>query len=434
MKIITRPQGKKLEKALQRPVQKFNRIRKIVGPILNKVQKKGDKALIEYARKFDGAIIDQLIVSEETIRSAEEMIAPALKEAIDSAYQNIETFHKAQLTETIEIETAPGVVCTQKSLPISRVGLYVPGGTAPLFSTVLMLGIPAKIAGCRQIVLCTPPNKGGDIHPAILYAAQRTGIYTIIKAGGAQAIAAMAYGTESVPKVYKIFGPGNQYVTAAKQLVNQDGIAIDLPAGPSELAVMADETSNPAFVASDLLSQAEHGPDSQVLLVSENKGIIKQVKKELESQLPLLPRQKIAKAALKNSTAILTNSKAEAIAILNDYAPEHLILAIDDHETVSPLIENAGSIFLGHYTPESAGDYASGTNHTLPTDKAAMAYGGVSTDSFLKKITYQQISMAGLRKLGPTIEIMASAELLEAHRNAVSIRLKTLEEKLKPNS
>ncbi len=429
MKIITRPQGKKLERALQRPVQKFSRIRKIVGPILNKVQKRGDKALIEYTRKFDGVDIDQLIVSEETIRSAEEMITPALKDAIDIAYQNIETFHRAQLTETIEIETTPGVVCTQKSLPISRVGLYVPGGTAPLFSTVLMLGIPAKIAGCTQIVLCTPPDKHGDIHPAILYAAQRTGIHIIIKAGGAQAIAAMAYGTETVPKVYKIFGPGNQYVTAAKQLINQDGIAIDLPAGPSELAVMADETSNPAFVASDLLSQAEHGPDSQVLLVSDSKRIIKQVIKELELQLPLLPRQKIAKAALKNSTAIVTDSKAEAITILNDYAPEHLILAIDEHETISPFIENAGSVFLGHYTPESAGDYASGTNHTLPTDKAALAYGGVSTDSFLKKITYQQISTSGLKKLGPAIEIMAAAELLEAHRNAVSIRLKALEDK-----
>jgi histidinol dehydrogenase len=291
-----------------------------------------------------------------------------------------------------------------------------------------MLGIPAKIAGCRQIVLCSPPDRHGDIHPAILYAAYRIGIHKIIRAGGAQAIAAMAYGTESVPKVYKIFGPGNQYVTAAKQLVNQDGVAIDLPAGPSELAVMADETSNPAFVASDLLSQAEHGPDSQVLLVSESKRIIKQIIKELEQQLPLLPRHEIAEAALKNSHAIVTESRAEAITVLNDYAPEHLILAIDEHETVSPFIENAGSVFLGHYTPESAGDYASGTNHTLPTDKAALAFSGVSTDSFLKKITYQKISAEGLQKLGPTIEIMASAEMLEAHRNAVSIRLKSLED------
>jgi len=428
MKIITRAYGKKLEKALQRPVRKFSHIRRTVSPILSRVQKKGDKALIEYAQKFDNANIDQLIVSEEVIQSAEEMIAPALKEAIDIAYQNIETFHRAQLTEAIEVETTPGVICKQKSLPINRVGLYIPGGTAPLFSTVLMLGIPAKIAGCRQIVLCSPPDRHGDIHPAILYAAQRIGIHKIIKAGGAQAIAAMAYGTESVPKVYKIFGPGNQYVTAAKQLVNQDGVAIDLPAGPSELAVMADETSNPAFVASDLLSQAEHGPDSQVLLVSESKSIIKQIIKELELQLPLLPRHEIAEAALKNSTAIVADSKAEAITILNDYAPEHLILAIDEHETVSPFIENAGSVFLGHYTPESAGDYASGTNHTLPTDKAALAFSGVSTDSFLKKITYQQISTEGLRKLGPTIEIMASAEMLEAHRNAVSIRLKALED------
>jgi histidinol dehydrogenase len=404
----------------------MNQIRKIVRPILKRVQKRGDRALVDYAQKFDGAVIDEIIVQDELIQFSDKLVSPALKDAIDIAYRNIEAFHKAQTTEPIEVETSPGVVCKRKSIPISRVGLYIPGGTAPLFSTVLMLGIPAKIAGCKRIVLCTPPNSSGEIHPSILYAAKRTGIHKIIRAGGAQAIAAMAYGTESVPRVYKIFGPGNQYVAAAKQVVSMEGIAIDLPAGPSELAVFADQTSNPAFVASDLLSQAEHGPDSQVLLLSDSKQMVKLIIKELDSQLALLPRKEIARASLKNSTAIITDSKAEAIALINDYAPEHLILAIDEYETVSPFIENAGSIFLGHYSPESAGDYASGTNHTLPTDRAALAYGGVSVDSFVKKITYQYISRTGLKNLGPAIEIMADAEGLQAHKNAVTLRLNAL--------
>ncbi len=411
---------------MQRPVQKLSRIRKRVEPILKRVRKNGDQALIEYAKKYDGVVLDELIVADEAIQTSGELIAPALKGAIDLAYNNIEAFHKAQWEEPIEIETSPGVICMRKSVPVNRVGLYVPGGTAPLFSTVLMLGIPAKLAGCKQVVLCTPPNQYGEVHPAILYAAKRSGIKKVIMAGGAQAIAAMAYGTESVLKVHKIFGPGNQYVAAAKQLVSLEGVAIDLPAGPSELLVLADQTSNPAFVAADLLSQAEHGPDSQVLLISESKKVIKQVIKELKVQLAALPRKDIAAATIKNSTAIVTDSKAEAITLINDYAPEHLILAIDEYETVNPFIENAGSVFLGHYSPESAGDYASGTNHTLPTDRAAMAWSGVSLDSFVKKITYQKITREGLRKLGPAIEIMADAEALQAHRNAVTIRLQSL--------
>ncbi len=411
---------------MQRPVQKLKRIRKRVEPILKKVRKNGDEALIGYAKKFDGAILHELAVPDEAIESSEELVTPVLREAIDLAFANIKAFHKAQWEEPIKIETSPGVLCMRKSVPINRVGLYVPGGTAPLFSTVLMLGIPAMIAGCRQVVLCTPPNRDGEVDPAILYAARRTGIHKVFKAGGAQAIAAMAYGTESIPNVYKIFGPGNQYVAAAKQLVSLEGVAIDLPAGPSELVVLADQTSNPAFVASDLLSQAEHGADSQVLLITESKRLIKEVLKEIKIQLAVLPRKDIAARALKNSTAILTDSKAEAITIINDYAPEHLILAINEYETVSPFIENAGSVFLGHFTPESAGDYASGTNHTLPTDRAARAYGGVSVDSFVKKITFQKISAQGLRKLGPSIEVMAAAEALQAHKNAVSVRLQSL--------
>ncbi len=426
MKILINPSSEILEAALKRPAIKLKSIKKIVKPILKTVKEKGDRALYKYNLEYDHVQLNHLLVTKKEIDTACSNVSDTLKEAIDMAGKNIAKFHRAQKTPLLEVETMPGVVCRRKSVPIERIGLYIPGGTAPLFSTVLMLAIPAKIAGCKEVVLCTPPNKNGKIHPAILYAARVSGIGKIVKVGGAQAIAAMAFGTESVPKVYKIFGPGNQYVTAAKQLVAEKGIAIDLPAGPSEVAVLADETANPEFVALDLLSQAEHGTDSQVILVTTHEWIAVEVNRFLDIHLKDLPRRKIAEKALEQSKAIVVSTMESAIRIINMYAPEHLILSVTNAEKTADKIVNAGSVFLGHFTPESAGDYASGTNHTLPTNQAALAYSGVSIDSFVKKITYQTITKKGLRSLGPAIEVMAEAEGLTAHKLAVSVRLNSL--------
>jgi histidinol dehydrogenase len=360
------------------------------------------------------------------LAEAENHISPGLKKAIELASANIEKFHTAQKPEIRKVETMPGVICWQKPVAIEKVGLYIPGGTAPLFSTVLMLAIPARIAGCKEIVLCTPPGKNGKIHPAILFAAKFAGVKKVFKLGGVQAIGAMAYGTESVPKVHKIFGPGNQYVTAAKQLVSMNEVAIDMPAGPSEVMVVADETSNPAFVASDLLSQAEHGADSQVILVANSQDLIEQVKNEISRQLEKLPRKEFAKKSLENSVLIVMENEQETVDLINEYAPEHLILSTKNYTELAEKVTNGGSVFLGNFTPESTGDYASGTNHTLPTNGWARSYSGVNLDSFLKKITFQEISGDGLKSIGPAIEMMAAAEELEAHKNAVSLRLKEI--------
>jgi len=421
MNIIAFPNRTLWPALLARPVQDFIEIEQKVLPILNQVKKQGDEGLRELARKFDKTELKELAFSEEEIQNAESQLDDELKNAISQAYQNIYTFHKAQLQPVEKIETMPGVTCWRKSVGIEKVGIYIPGGTAPLFSTVLMLGIPAQLAGCKEVVLCTPSN-----HPAILYAAKLVGVTRAFRLGGAQAIAAMAYGTESVPKVYKIFGPGNQYVTTAKMLVSKEGIAIDMPAGPSEVAVYADDTAIPAFVAADLLSQAEHGADSQVLLVSTSKKFLASVNLTLSSQLDKLPRKDLAAKAIENSKAILVETPEEAIDLLNEYAAEHLILSVENAESVSEKITNAGSIFLGNYTPESCGDYASGTNHTLPTNGYARAYSGVSVDSFVKKITVQNITVEGIRNIGPTVEAMAAAESLDAHKRAVTIRLQSL--------
>jgi histidinol dehydrogenase len=428
MKIIKYPKRQDWEAVLKRPAQKFKKIEKIITPILKKVKRKGDMALIQYNLEYDHVELDTLLVSQQEFEESHNLVSEELKSAIQTARENIEKFHAAQKDNGLEMETMEGVLCSRRSVPISRVGLYVPGGTAPLFSTVLMLGVPAKIAGCEEIVICTPANHEGKINPAILYTADLIGINKIAKVGGAQAIAAMAYGTESVPKVYKIFGPGNQYVTAAKQVVSKRGVAIDMPAGPSEVAVYADHTAVPAFVAADLLSQAEHGVDSQVILVTDNEELIKDVAAELVKQLEALPRQVIARKALENSRVILVHDEDEAVELLNEYGAEHLILAVANADAVAGRISNAGSVFIGNYTPESAGDYASGTNHTLPTNGYAKAFSGVSLDSFMKKITFQKISQEGIRRLGPTIEVMADAEQLQAHKEAVSIRLKYLNE------
>ena len=401
-------------------------IRQRVEPILAQVRTEGDAALRRLTAQFDRVDLADLIASEAEIAGAEDLLTDELKAAIQAAHRNIRTFHETQLQPPQPVETMPGVVCWRKSVPIDRVGLYIPGGTAPLFSTVLMLGVPAQIAGCREVVLCTPANREGKVHPAILYAARLVGVQKIVKVGGAQAVAAMAYGTETVPKVYKIFGPGNQYVTAAKQLAAQDGVAIDMPAGPSEVAVLADDTAVPAFVAADLLSQAEHGPDSQVLLVSTSEQLIRDALVQIDTQLSQLPRHEMAAQTLRHSKAVLVKTEAEAVGLLNAYAAEHLILATDRAETLAAQVTNAGSVFLGHYTPEAAGDYASGTNHTLPTNGYARAYSGVSVDSFVKKITFQQITPDGLRHVGPVVEQMAAAEQLAAHRQAVTIRLETI--------
>lgn len=429
MKTIYNPTKSEWTKELKRPVQKTKEIEKIVKPIMQKVKRLGDKALKKFALEYDHVQIKTLLVSMEEIFHARGAVDPKLKEAIQVAKQNIEKFHEAQATPDLEMEVMEGVTCMRRSVPIQRVGLYIPGGTAPLFSTVLMLGIPANLAGCEEIVICTPPDKEGNIHPAILYTADLIGIDKIVKAGGAQAIAAMTYGTESVPKVDKIFGPGNQYVTAAKQLAVKKGVAIDMPAGPSEVLVYADHTAIPAFVASDLLSQAEHGVDSQVILVASSEKIANEILDEIEAQLPKLPRKDMARKALENSVAVIIAKQEKAIDLINDYAPEHLIICVENEDEVIRQIKNSGSVFIGNFTPESAGDYASGTNHTLPTYGYAKNYSGVSLDSFVKKITYQKITEKGIKNLGPIVETMAANEMLDAHKNAVSIRLKYLKEK-----
>lgn len=424
MKVIKYPQRSEWNKILARPAFDTSSLNATVSSILAEIKSGGDKAVISYEEKFDKVQLSSLSVSEKEIEDSDKLLSEELKSAIRTAKDNIEKFHAAQKFEPKKIETTAGVVCWQKAVGIEKVGLYIPGGTAPLFSTVLMLAVPAKIAGCREIVLCTPPDKDGNVNPAILYAAKVAGVNKIFKIGGVQAIGAMAYGTESVPKVYKIFGPGNQYVVAAKQLVSLKDVAIDMPAGPSEVQVIADETANPAFIASDLLSQAEHGVDSQVILTTTNEAIIQSVITEIEKQLAELPRKEIAEKALQHSIAILLNNEEELIELTNEYAPEHLIIETKNYIDFVDKIINAGSVFLGHYTPESAGDYASGTNHTLPTNGHAKAYSGVNLDSFVKKITFQEISKEGIKNLGSTIEIMAENELLFAHKNAVALRLK----------
>lgn len=408
---------------MKRPVMNTENLFDTVRSVIDRVKAEGDRAVLDYEEKFDKVVLTSLAVSEEEQKEAENLVSEDLKAAIRLAKQNIETFHAAQRFEGKKVQTQPGVTCWQKAVAIEKVGLYIPGGTAPLFSTVLMLAVPAKIAGCREIVLCTPPGRDGKVHPAVLFAAKVAGVSRIFKAGGIQAIAAMAYGTESVPKVYKIFGPGNQYVTAAKQLVSLRDVAIDMPAGPSEVEVLADETANPVFVAADLLSQAEHGVDSQAILVTTSAQLQQAVKEEVERQLALLPRKEIAEKSLANSKLIVVNSMEEAVELTNAYAPEHLIIETADYMSVAERIVNAGSVFLGSLTPESAGDYASGTNHTLPTNGYAKAYSGVSLDSFIRKITFQEIKPEGLDIIGPAIEVMAANEQLDAHKNAVSVRL-----------
>ncbi|MEZ4774865.1 MAG: histidinol dehydrogenase [Bacteroidia bacterium] len=426
MKIIKYPLAHTWDTLLARPVLDYAQGEARVSEILRQVRENGDKALREFSLAFDGYEASDFLVNKAEVEAAIPLVSDALKAAIAQAAANIRTFHLSQQEPLKMIETMPGVVCWRKSVPVTTVGLYIPGGTAPLFSTLLMLAIPAQLAGCRQIVICTPPGKDGTIHPAILYTASFLGISAIYKVGGAQAIGAMAYGTESIPRVSKIFGPGNQYVTLAKQQVSQQGTAIDMPAGPSEVAVVADKTANPAFVAADLLSQAEHGIDSQVLLVTDCEPLLEAVRDEIEAQLVYLPRKEIARETLRNSYMILLEAKSKVVDMINQYAPEHLILSVDNPDEWANEIENAGSVFLGHFTPESAGDYASGTNHTLPTNGYARAYSGVSLDSFVKKITFQKISAQGLRNLGRTVEVMAEAEELFAHRNAVSIRLEMI--------
>lgn len=422
MQIIKYPPKSDWGEVLSRPVLDNSSLFETVGSILENVKHKGDKAVLEYEKQFDKVVLDNIVISSEEIKEAEQAVSEELKTAILQAKKNIEIFHSSQKLEIKKVETTPGVICWQKSVAIEKVGLYIPGGTAPLFSTVLMLAVPAKIAGCKEIILCSPPDKEGKIHPAILFASKISGVDKIFKIGGVQAIAAMSYGTESVPKVYKIFGPGNQYVTAAKQLVSLKDVAIDMPAGPSEVEVVADETADPAFVAADLLSQAEHGADSQSILITATESIIEKVVQEVETQLAKLTRKELAAKSLENSKIILVKDKQEIIEMTNAYAPEHLIIATSDYLELSEKIINAGSVFLGHYTPESAGDYASGTNHTLPTNGYAKAYSGVNLDSFIKKITFQEITKEGLQKIGDTIEIMAENELLVAHRNAVRLR------------
>ena len=426
MKKILYPHKSDWAELLKRPTQDVSTLFENVSTILQNVKANGDKAVLEYAEKFDRVKLESLAVTPEEMKEAEAQVPIELKVAILLAQRNIYTFHKKQKFEGKKVETMEGVTCWQKAVGIEKVGLYVPGGTAPLFSTVLMLAVPAKIAGCKEIVLCTPPNKEGKVNPAILYAAQVAGVSKIFKAGGVQAIGAMAYGTESVPKVYKIFGPGNQYVMAAKQMVAMHDVAIDMPAGPSEVEVIADETANPKFVAADLLSQAEHGMDSQVVLVTTSEKLLEEVEYEVQYQLSRLPRWQIAEQSLANSKLILVKDMEEAISLTNEYAPEHLIIETKDYMEMAEKVVNAGSVFLGSFTPESAGDYASGTNHTLPTNGYAKAYSGVSLDSFIRKITFQEISREGIQNIGPAIEVMASHEQLDAHKNAVSVRLNSL--------
>ena len=424
MQLVEFPKREEWGELLQRPAMEQLSLEKKVTKLLLKVKEGGDKAVKKMTKEFDGVKVKNLLVNEKEIQEAIAIVSDELKAAITIAKNNITAFHALQLGQEESIETMPGVKCWRRSVGIEKVGLYIPGGTAPLFSTVLMLGIPAKLAGCKEIVLCTPPQKDGTINPVVLYTAQLTGITKIVKAGGAQAIAAMAYGTETIPKVYKIFGPGNQYVTCAKQLIQADNIAIDMPAGPSEVCVLTDDTGDASFIAADLLSQAEHGADSQVLLVTTSKLLVDKVIGEIDKQAQQLPRKKFALQSLENSKAIVVNNMSEAIELVNEYAAEHLIISCKDDEAIAEKITNAGSVFLGNYSPESAGDYASGTHHTLPTNGFAKAYSGVSIDSFVKKITYQKLTEEGLKNIGKTVEIMAKAEGLDAHANAVSVRLK----------
>ena len=424
MQIYQYPGKEKWNEIVQRPFIDHTLLEKSVKKILEKVKEKGDKALRKYSKEFDGVKLKKFQVSEKELNEAEALLSSELKQAIQQAKQNIETFHAAQNEEIKKIETKPGVICWRKAVAIEKIGLYIPGGSAPLFSTVLMLGVPAQLAGCKEIVLCTPPAKAGRINPAILYAAKLCGINKIFKTGGAQAIAAMTYGTDSIPKVFKIFGPGNHYVTMAKQLIQQQGVGIDMPAGPSEVLVIADETAVPEFVAADLLSQAEHGLDSQVVLIIISELLAEKVIIAIEKQLEELPRKEIAKQVLQNSRLVIVKSIEEAVDLSNLYAPEHLIISCNDAKQVAEQIISAGSVFIGNYSPESAGDYASGTNHTLPTNGYAAMYSGVSLDSFVKKITYQQLSKEGLQNIGSIVMEMAKAEGLDGHKNAIAIRLK----------
>lgn len=426
MEVIRYPSEKDWHVLTKRAVLDVTSLFDVVRNILNDINERGDVAVKEYEEKFDKVQLAKLQVGLEEIIDSERFISDELKQAIRQAKENIEIFHSAQIFEGKKIETTPGVVCWQKAVAIEKVGLYIPGGTAPLFSTVLMLAVPAKIAGCKEIVLCTPPDKTGKVHPAILFAAKIAGVDKIFKIGGIQAIASMAYGTESVPKVYKIFGPGNQYVTAAKQLVSLKDVAIDMPAGPSEVEIIADKNANPVFIATDFLSQAEHGVDSQALLVTDSEDIITPVINQIEKQIEELPRKDIIRRALNNCRIIVLKDKQEIVDFTNLYAPEHLIIQTEDYSALAEKIENAGSVFLGPYTPESAGDYASGTNHTLPTNGYAKAYSGVNLDSFVKKITFQEITRSGILNLGKTIEVMAANEQLDAHRSAVTHRLQEI--------
>ena len=426
MKIHINPEKRQWAEILKRPVMDVSALFVPVQSILDEIRQNGDRALRKYTLKFDGTELSDFSVTDAELLEAVNEVPEALKNAIKIAASNIEKFHASQKTEIQKVETMPGVTCWQKVVPIEKVGIYIPGGTAPLFSTVLMLAIPARIAGCSEVAMCTPPDKNGKIHPAILFAAKHSGVKKIFKLGGAQAIGAMAFGTESVPKVYKIFGPGNQFVTAAKQLISINDAAIDMPAGPSEVMVVADDSANPSFVAADLLSQAEHGADSQVVLVTNSRALLEDVRKEIELQLKSLPRMEFAIKSLNNSVFIVLEDEERHVEIINEYAPEHLILSVKNHAELAEKVKNAGSVFLGNHTPESAGDYASGTNHTLPTNGWARAFSGVNLDSFIRKITFQEITAEGLKIIGPTIETLAAAELLDAHKNAVTIRLKNL--------
>ena len=426
MKKAYNPERSEWKAVLKRPTQSVEDIEDTVNDIFKAVQQNGDAVIKKYTEKFDRVLLDDFAISTDEIEQAELLIPEELKDAIQLAKNNIEAFHSAQKTDKIEVETASGVHCWQEKRAIQKVGLYIPGGTAPLFSTILMLAVPAGIAGCKEIVLCSPPDERGKIHPAILYTANLCGVKRVFKVGGIQAIAAMTFGTESIPRVYKIFGPGNQYVTVAKQIATKHGVAIDMPAGPSELLVVADDSANAAFVASDLLSQAEHGKDSQVILVSTSKKMIDAVEIELEKQLKELPRKEIAEKAIENSKLIFVDSDAIAIDLINEYGPEHYIVCVENEDFYIENTLNAGSVFIGNYTPESAGDYASGTNHTLPTNGYAKQYSGVNLDSFMKSMTFQKISEKGIQQIGKAIELMAEAEGLQAHKNAVTLRLNSL--------
>ena len=426
MNIIRYPNRSEWQKIVERPHLDVSQLNKTVASVLADVRQRGDEAVKGYELKFDHVDLPTLEVTKGEIAEAEELVSKELKDAIQLAHANIKVFHESQRFRSKKVETMPGVTCWQKSVPIEKVGLYIPGGTAPLFSTVLMLATPAKIAGCKEIVLCTPPNREGKVNPAILVAAKIAGVSKIFKAGGVQAIGAMAYGTESIPKVYKIFGPGNQYVMAAKQQVSIHDVGIDMPAGPSEVCVIADDTANAEFVAADLLSQAEHGVDSQVFLITTSNKFIDEVQKELDRQLKALPRKEIAQKALENSMLVLVSDLREAIDLSNTYAPEHLVIQTEDYEDVASKVINAGSVFLGQYACESAGDYASGTNHTLPTHGYATTYNGVNLDSYCRKVTFQHLSEEGVRQIGHAVELMAEAEQLDAHKNAMTVRIKSL--------